>query len=95
MKTFILSLILCVCGICSMHAEVVREGTNFRVEQVKEQGADFPTYYTYTDKSGKVYTIYRSKNKSYYIKKVSKKTGKEYKQYLPKEIQEELKRLNA
>lgn len=69
-----------------MHAEVVREGTNFRVEQVKQQCVDMPTYYTYTDKDGKVYTIYRSKKGSYYIKKVSKKTGKEYRQYLPKEM---------
>lgn len=88
-------MILCVCGLCSMHAGVVREGTNFRVEQVKEQGVDMPTPYTYTDKKGVIYIIYRSTSGSYYIKKMSKKTGQEYKQYLPKEVQAELKRLNA
>ena len=92
---FCIALILCVCGLCSMHAEVVREGTNFRVEQVKEQGVDIPTLYTYTDKKGAVHIIYRSTSGSYYIKKLSKKTGQEYKQYLPKEVQAELKRLNA
>lgn len=95
MKSVIAIIMFCVCGLCSMHAEIVREGTNFRVEQVKQQGVDLPTYYTYTDKDGKIYTIYRSKNGSYYIKKVSKKTGNEYKQYLPKKVQEELKLLNA
>lgn len=95
MKKYFFAIAICMCGLCSMHAEIVREGTNFRVEQTKQQGVDLPTYYTYTDKDGKIYVIYRSKNGSYYIKKVSKKTGNEYKQYLPKDVQEELKLLNA
>lgn len=90
---YIISLILCMCGLVSMHAEYFKQGTNF--QEVKQQGVDLPTYYTYTDSNGMIYTIYRSKNGAYYIVKISKKTGKEYKQYLPKEMQEELKRLGA
>lgn len=91
MKYILLSIFLCVCSL--MHAEVVRNGNNF--QEVKQQGVDLPTYFTYTDNNGMIYTIYRSKNGAYYIIKVSKKTGKEYKQYLPKEMQEELKQLGA
>lgn len=93
MKNSIIFIIICVCSIFATHAGVVREGKNFRMEQAQQQ--DLPTVYTYTDKEGVIYTIYRSKSGSYYILKVSKKTGKQYKQYLPKEMQEELKALRA
>jgi len=42
------------------------------------------TQYTYTDKNGIVDTVYLSKNGSAFIWKVSKKTGKKYRKYLPK-----------
>lgn len=38
---------------------------------------------TYIDKDGKSYDIYLSSNNRAFIKKVSKKTGKEYRKYLP------------
>lgn len=91
MKKYLIILILCVCGISAHANTFVQEGTNFRVENSLSK--DTPTIYTYTDKDGQVYQIIRSKTGSYYILKVSKKTGKEYKYYLPKEIQEQLKRL--
>ena len=37
----------------------------------------------YIDKDGKSYDIYLSSNNKAFIKKVSKKTGKEYRKYLP------------
>ena len=43
---------------------------------------------THTYKISKtVYKVYKSKNGAFYIWKTSKKTGKPYKMYLPKEIQ--------
>ena len=42
------------------------------------------TQYTYKAKDGKEYPIYLSKNGKAYIVRVSKKSGKQYKQYLPK-----------
>lgn len=41
------------------------------------------TEYTYKAKDGKVYPIWLSANGKAYIVRTSKKTGKEYKQYLP------------
>ena len=47
---------------------------------------DTTTTYTYkmTDKT---YKVFKSKSGAFYIWKVSKKTSKPYKMYLPKEIQ--------
>lgn len=47
---------------------------------------DTTTTYTYkiTDKT---YKVFKSKSGAFYIWKVSKKTNKPYKMYLPKEIQ--------
>lgn len=38
------------------------------------------------------YPVYKSKNGAFYIWKTSKKTGKKYKYYLPKEIQKQMGR---
>lgn len=37
-----------------------------------------------------IYPIYKTKNGKFYIWKTSKKTGNKYRQYLPKEIQEQI-----
>lgn len=89
MKQFILSLIICVCGLCPAHANNVTQiGNVFKVEKV----SDSITPYFY-EIDGVNYPIYRSSNGSFYIKRISKKTGKEYKTYLPKEVQERLRKL--
>jgi hypothetical protein len=72
----------------SMFAEVTRSGNTFSVEQT----ADRATSYTWKDKEGKTYPIYISSNGSCYVKRISKKTGKEYKYYLPKEVQAQIKK---
>lgn len=54
------------------------------------QQQDKETPYIYQDKQGKTYKIYITSKNKFYIKKTSKKTGKEYKYFLPKEIQEAL-----
>ena len=65
--------------------EIKREGTTF--VQVKSDKVtlknDTKTQYTYKASDGKVYPIYLSKNGKAFIVRVSKKTGREYKQYLP------------
>lgn len=50
------------------------------------QYTDTTTTYTYRY-SEKVYNVYISRNGAYYIWKISKRTNKPYKYYLPKEIQ--------
>lgn len=47
---------------------------------------DSTTTDTYTIKNEK-YNVYKSKSGAFYIWKISKKTGKKYKYYLPKDIQ--------
>ena len=62
---------------------------------VNAQTFKAPTAKVYTDTTttftyqmpDKVYKVYKSKSGAFYIWKVSKKTGRLYKMYLPKEIQ--------
>lgn len=83
---FILALLI---GSSISYAELIRQGNTFVEQSVNEQDIELP--YTYKDKSGKVYQLFISKNGAIYIIKISKKTGKPYKQYLPKEEQEKIK----
>lgn len=74
----------------TISAEVKREGNTFRVEQITKE-SDTKTQYTWVDKDGNVYPVFITKRGACYIFRTSKKTGKEYKQYLPKDIQETIK----
>lgn len=68
------------------YADVVRDGDNFKVEKTTSVNQDTKTKYTWEDKEGNKYPIYITKKGACYVLRTSKKTGKEYKQYLPKEI---------
>lgn len=52
---------------------------------------DTTTTDTYTINNDK-YNVYKSKTGAFYIWKVSKKTNKKYKYYLPKDIQKQMGR---
>ena len=78
-----------------MVALIFMVGATFAQKSVKREGNVFieqkdtafvnngtKTQYTYKTKDG-VYPIYLSKNGKAYIVRVSKKSGKQYKQYLP------------
>lgn len=86
MKRYIFCLLIALFSIASYSQDVIKEGKTFKVQttQVKEIQTD----YTWEDNKGNKYPIFISKKGACYIKKISLKTGKEYKQYLPKEIQE-------
>jgi hypothetical protein len=87
MKKFILAAIMLFSLNVGVQAQSVeRKGNNFT--QVtnkggKSGGKETKTQYTYTDSKGNVYPVYLSSTGKAFIKKVSKKTGKEYKQYMP------------
>ena len=87
MKKIILAAIMLLSLNVGVQAQsVVKSGNNFT--QVsnkggKSSGKETKTQYTYTDSKGNVYPIYLSSTGKAFIKKVSKKTGKEYKQYMP------------
>ena len=89
MKKIILCILLALFCI-TISAEVKREGNTFRVEQTTKE-SDTKTQYTWVDKDGNVYPVFITKKGACYIFRTSKKTGKEYKQYLPKDIQETIK----
>lgn len=89
MKKIILCILLALFCI-TISAEVKREGNTFRVEQTTKE-SDTKTQYTWVDKDGNVYPVFITKRGACYIFRTSKKTGKEYKQYLPKDIQETIK----
>lgn len=91
MKHLITLLVALLVSVAS-YADVVREGNTFKVEKTASVNRDQQTPYTWQDKEGKTYPIFITKNKACYIIKVSKKTGKEYKYYLPKEVQEQIKK---
>lgn len=90
MKKAILCILLALFCI-SVDAQVKREGNTFKVEQTTK-ASDTKTQFTWEDSKGNKYPIYITKRGACYVLRVSKKTGKEYKYYLPKEVQEQIKK---
>lgn len=91
MKTFIISIMLCLFSIVAFSQDYNREGKTFsKVKTEKVSTPDVESGFTYKDSKDIEYPIFVGKTGSCYIKKVSKKTGKEYKQYLGKEISQEI-----
>lgn len=90
MKKFILCILLALFCITA-NAEVKREGDTFKVEQTAKAN-DTKTKYTWEDKEGNKYPIYVTKKGACYVLRTSKKTGKEYKYYLPKDVQATIKK---
>ena len=64
---------------------VQRQGNNFTQVSNKKVSTtkETKTQYTFTDSKGNVYPVYLSSSGKAFIKKVSKKSGKEYRQYIP------------
>lgn len=89
-KRVILCILLALFSV-NIHAEVKREGNTFKTEKTVK-GSDTQTKYTWEDKEGKKYPIFIGKKGACYVLRVSKKTGKEYKYYLPKDVQETIKK---
>ena len=76
-------------------AEVIRENNTFKITTVKTKSEEEKTKYIYEDNKGNKYPIFVTKSGTCYIKKISSKNGKEYRQYVPKEIKKIiLKELN-
>ena len=100
---FLVMLIMGMTGTTCVAEVVQRSGNTFEV--IKTSSQDVQTPYNWKDKDGIIYPIYITKKGartsksaagtsggSCYIKRISKKTGKEYKYYLPKEIQEQIRK---
>lgn len=98
MKKLFIVIIALLFSCITCGAQVVREGNTFSVEtkaKTSKKSEPIATNLSYKDKKGNVYPIYVTERGSVFVIKVSKKTGKEYRYYLPKEVKEEvLKELN-
>lgn len=79
MKAILTTMMLVWCVTMSAQEFVVPSKT-------KVVFTDTTTTFTYKMPE-RTYKVYKTKNGAFYIWKVSKKTGKEYRYYLPKEIQ--------
>ena len=90
MKKLVLCILLALFCITA-NAEVKREGDTFKVEQTSKASGK-KTKYTWEDKEGNKYPVYVSKKGDCYVLRTSKKTGKKYKFYLPRDLQETIKK---
>lgn len=91
---YIIALLVALSMSVASYAGVVRYGDTFSVETTSVN-QDTKTKYTWQDKDGNIYPIYITKKCACYVIRVSEKTGKEYKYYLPKEVRDAiLKELN-
>jgi hypothetical protein len=89
-KALILVLFVLLGGITVQAQEVIRKGNTFEQVSKKKQKETYKlTQYTYIASDGIKYPIYVSEKGKYFIFRKSAKTGKEYRQYLPK-VQEQL-----
>jgi hypothetical protein len=86
----ILGIIVLVLGFLAISnglkaQNIIRKGNTFieQVDSTSRGGNATKTDMIYTDKKGVSDTIYLSKNGSAFIWKVSKKTGRVYRKYLP------------
>ena len=92
MKKLIFCLFMALLS-CTSYAQVTREGNIFKVatsQTTKSEGQQ--TKYIWEDKKGNKYPIYITKSGAVYINRKSAKTGKKYKQYLSKEIREQIQK---
>ena len=87
MKSIIITAIMLFSLSLGVQAQSIqRQGNTFT--QVsnkggKSGGKETKTQYTFKDSKGNVYPVYLSASGKAFIKRISQKTGKEYKQYVP------------
>lgn len=91
MKQFILAVVMLLALGMNVNAQsVVREGNTFSSVKSSKASKETKTKFTWKDSKGKEYPIYVGKTGSCYVKRISGKTGKEYKQYLGKDISSQI-----
>jgi hypothetical protein len=84
MKKLFLIICLALLGSVAYSQNVIRKGNEFvQVSQKKTKETYKATSYTFTTSDGTKYPIYISEKGKYFIILTSKKTGKQYRRYLP------------
>jgi hypothetical protein len=62
---------------------ITKDASGNYYQKTTSKAADKPTGNTFTDRNGNKYPVYQSARGKFYCIRVSKTTGKEYKQYMP------------
>ena len=85
MKKLIIAAMMLLSMNVGIYAQSVqRQGNTFtQVSNKKSASKETKTQYVYKDSKGNSYPVWLSSSGKAFIKKVSKKTGKEYRQYVP------------
>lgn len=87
MRKLILIAILVIASVSASYAQnYTKSGKTYKAEKVEKASTERETGFTWEDSKGNTYPIYMGKTGSCYIKKISKKTGNEYRQYLGAEV---------
>lgn len=95
-KLLIIAMVFIASVSASYAQSYTKVGKTYKTEKTIKQSSEKETGFTWEDSKGVQYPIYMGSSGSCYIKKVSKKTGKEYKQYLGEEISKDIcKQLNV
>lgn len=91
-KILFAAILLAASLFCANAQNYTRDGKQFASTQKARQSttSNEKTGFTWKDSKGVVYDIYISSKNSCYIIKTSKKTGKQYRQYLPKEVSQQI-----
>ena len=63
-----------------------KEGTTYSSTKKSKSSSEKETGFTWEDSKGNTYPIYMGPSGACYIKRISNKTGNEYKQYLGEEV---------
>ena len=72
-----------------------KNGNEYSVQKTEKESKDVKNEFTFKTSNGDIYPRWISANEYAYIIRISKKTGKDYKSYLGKEISIDIcKRLN-
>ena len=93
MKRILISLaLMCAMAVCANAQNYTKstDGKTYSAIKKTTVSSERETGFTWEDSKGNTYPIYMGTTGSCYIKKVSKKTGNEYKQYLGEEISRDI-----
>ena len=86
-KLLMTTFVVLALGSSYCYGDVVRSGNTFiQTSKTITKKEAIKTKFTWQDSKGNSYPIYISESGSCFIIKVSKKTNKEYRQYLGKEL---------
>lgn len=82
----VLTIMLCI-SLDAQAQSFTRKGNSFEQITAKTEASKATkTDFTWVDLKGNIYPIYITATGRCFVNKVSSKTGKEYKQYLPEEV---------